>query len=105
MTNLIPNSAQPWARRLSDKLRLMFHAACDEAALSIAEQRLNQLCKHVVSPGMRPVGLERRKPESMSGACERLANLQLWKSENGDEAITQEDEAPASSSTRGRRPV
>ena len=105
MTNPTPPIAQPRTRRLSDKLRLLFHAACDEAAFSAAEQRLNQLCQHVTSPVIRPQGLERRKPESLSGACERLANLLLWKVENGVEAAARGDEDPSSSPTLGRRPV
>jgi hypothetical protein len=83
---------------------LLFHAACDKVAFSVAEQRLNQLCQHVASSAIPPVGVERRKPESLSGACERLANLLLWKAENGTKGATQDDEIPALSSMRGRRP-
>jgi hypothetical protein len=81
----------------------MFHAACDEAELSIAEQRLNHLCKHTLSPTMRPGGLERRKPENLRGACERLANLLLWQVESYAEPAAQADEDPPTRSSRGRR--
>ena len=92
MTNPTPPIAQPRTRRLSDKLRLLFHTARDEATFSAAEQRLNQLCQHVASLAIPPVGVERRKPESLSGVCERLANLLLWKAENGTDVAAQEDE-------------
>jgi hypothetical protein len=103
MTNSTPRAAQPWTRRLSDKLRLMFHAACDEAEFSIAEQRLNHLCKHIASPSMRPAVRERRKPENLGGACERLANLLLWQTVSCAEPAGQADEDPPSRSSRGQQ--
>ena len=90
MINSTPPIAPARTRRLSDKRRLLFHTACDEAAFSVAEQRLNQLCQHVASLAIPPVGAQRRKPESLSGACERLATLLLWKAENGTDAAAQE---------------
>jgi hypothetical protein len=80
MTTAPPPAARPRTRRLSDKLRLVFHAACDEAEFSVAEQRLNQLCKHTIRPSSHPTKPDRREPEDLSGVCERLANLLLWRS-------------------------
>src|ERR1700761_6003406 len=79
VTISLPPTTRSWTRRLSDKLRLAFHAACNEAEFAIAEQLLNQLCKHTRSPSVLPTGLDRRKPEDLSGVCERLANLLLWR--------------------------
>ncbi|HYZ21083.1 MAG TPA: hypothetical protein VE690_02895 [Rhodopila sp.] len=72
-----------WTRRLSDKLRLTFHTACDEADYTVAEHLLNTLCKHTVKPSVVPAEGDRRKREDLSGACERLANLLLWRAEAG----------------------
>jgi hypothetical protein len=70
-----------WTRRLSDKLRLTFHTACDEADYTTAERLLNTLCKHTVKPSVVPEDGDRRRQEDLSGACERLANLLLWRVE------------------------
>jgi hypothetical protein len=70
----------------------VFHAACDEAEFSIAEQRLNQLCKHTTPPSSHPNRLDRRKPEDLSGVSERLGNLLLWQLENRAEPAAQADE-------------
>ena len=45
----------------------------------MAEPLLNELCRQTVAPRALPGGVDRRKPENLSGACERLANLQLWR--------------------------
>ena len=47
----------------------------------MAERLLNTLCKHTVKPSVLPTEGDRRKPENLSGACERLANLLLWRVE------------------------
>ncbi len=57
---------QPWTRRLSDKLRLAFHTARDEADLWIAERLLNQMCKRTRSPSVLANGLGRCKRENLS---------------------------------------
>ncbi len=88
MTTSPPRAGQPWTRRLSDKLRLAFHTACDEATFSAAERLLNQLCKNTLSREK----LDRRKPENLSGACERLANLLLWRTERHVNSPAQLDE-------------
>jgi hypothetical protein len=92
MTTAPPPAARIWTRRLSDKLRLVFHAACDEAEFSAAEQRLNQLCKHITSPSSNPTRLDRRRPEDLSGVSERLGNLLLWQLENRAEPAAPADE-------------
>ena len=87
-----PSRSLPWTRRLTDKLRLVFHAACDEGDFSVAEQRLNQLCKQTVALPMLPSEPNRRKPEDLSGACERLSNLLLWQADKLAEPATYGDE-------------
>ena len=89
---------QPWTRRLSDKLRMAFHTACDEADPWVAERLLNQLCKHTRSPSVLPTGLDRRKAENLSGVCERLANLLLWRVDSGTEPAAQAGEDQPGSS-------
>ena len=70
-------------RRLSDKIRVAFHAACDEGAVEIAERLLDQLDKLTHRPPLLPGGVDRRQPENLAALCERLANLLLWRTEMG----------------------
>jgi hypothetical protein len=102
MTTAPTRATRIWTRRLSDKLRLVFHAACDEAEFSVAEQLLNQLHKYAASPSSHPTGLDRRSPEDLSGVSERLANLLLWHLENRAELTTQADEGWTSRPPRGQ---
>jgi hypothetical protein len=77
----IPVSAQP-ERRLSDKIRVAFHAACDEGAVEIAEHLLSQLDQLTHRPPLLlPTGFDRRRPEPLTAPAERLANLLLWQTE------------------------
>jgi hypothetical protein len=63
-------------RRLTDKLRLAIHAACDEGDTLIAERLLCVLRKHIASPSNLPIGVDCRRKESVAGPSERVANLQ-----------------------------
>jgi hypothetical protein len=65
-------------RRLSDKLRVVFHTACDEGALEHAELLLNYLDGLIHRPSRLPSGFDRRRPERLTALAERLANLLLW---------------------------
>jgi hypothetical protein len=66
------------SRRLSDKIRVAFHAACDEGAVEIAEHLLSQLDLLIHRPPLLPTGFDRRRPEHLAAPAERLANLLLW---------------------------
>jgi hypothetical protein len=68
-------------RRLSDKVRVAFHTACDEGAVEIAGHLLEQLDQLVHRPPVLPTGIDRRRPESLAAVSERLANLLLWRTE------------------------
>ena len=94
---------QPWTRRLSDKLRLAFHTACDETDLWVAERLLNQLCKRTRSPSVLPTGQDRRKSENLGGACERLANLLLWRVDSHMEPAAQAGEEQPDPSSQKRQ--
>jgi hypothetical protein len=64
-----------YTRRLSDKILLAFHAACDQGDYEIAEQLLHVLEK-MLSRRMIPPAAERRKNiESLVAAHERLWHL------------------------------
>ena len=70
-------------RRLSDKIRVAFHTACDEGAFEIAERLLNQLDALIRHPPLLPNGVDRRQPESLAALNERLINLLLWHTKSG----------------------
>ena len=70
-------------RRLSDKIRVAFHTACDEGAFEIAEHLLNQLDALIRHPPVLPNGVDRRQPESLAALNERLINLLLWHTKSG----------------------
>ncbi len=67
--------------RLSDKIRVAFHIACDDGAFELAERLLGQLDQLVHCPPVLPTGVDRRQAESLAALCERLANLLLWRTE------------------------
>jgi hypothetical protein len=66
-------------RRLSDKVRIAFHTACDEGAVEIAERLLSQLDQIIHHPWRLPAGFDRRRSESLTAPAERLMNLFLWR--------------------------
>jgi hypothetical protein len=67
--------APRYSRRLSDKILLSFHHACDQADYEIAEQLLkileNMLTRRTVSPDVN----RRKSIESLVAAHERLWHL------------------------------
>jgi hypothetical protein len=62
-------------RRLADKILVAFHAACDEHALDVADTLLTVVAKLVKAPPVLPAGFDRRAPQDVTEARERLWNL------------------------------
>jgi hypothetical protein len=71
-------------RRLSDKVLVAFHTACDEGAVEIAGLLLKQMVQLIHRPPLLPTGLDRRRTEGLAGPAERLANLLLWDTQTAD---------------------
>jgi hypothetical protein len=70
-----PQTAPRYSRRLSDKILIAFHHACDQADYDIAEQLL-QVIENLLT--RRPViadGNRRRSMETLVAAHERLWHL------------------------------
>ena len=60
-------------RRLSDKILIAFHAACDQGEFEVAERLLRVL--EMVLKRPPPEGSRRRNADSLVAAYERLWNL------------------------------
>ncbi|MBO0710194.1 MAG: hypothetical protein J2P47_02820 [Acetobacteraceae bacterium] len=61
-----------YSRRLSDKILIAFHHACDQADYEVAEQLLVVLEKMLARRPSTPDGTRRRNMESLVAAHERL---------------------------------
>jgi hypothetical protein len=71
-----PASGAPrYSRRLSDKILIAFHHACDQADLEVAEQLLHILESMLTRRPLTPDGNRRRSIESLVAAHERLWHL------------------------------
>ena len=68
-------SAPRYSRRLSDKILIAFHHACDQADFEVAEQLLHVLEMMLTRRPMAPDGTRRRNMESLVAAHERLWHL------------------------------
>jgi hypothetical protein len=68
-------SAPRYSRRLSDKILIAFHHACDQADFEVAEQLLHILEMMLTRRPLTPDGTRRRNMESLIAAHERLWNL------------------------------
>jgi hypothetical protein len=69
-------SAKPrYTRRLSDKILLAFHAACDQGDYEVAEQLLLVLEKMLSRRIIPPTAERRKNIESLVAAHERLWHL------------------------------
>jgi hypothetical protein len=69
-------SATPrYTRRLSDKILIAFHHACDQADFEVAEQLLHILEMMLTRRPLTPDGTRRRNMESLVAAHERLWHL------------------------------
>jgi hypothetical protein len=62
-------------RRLSDKILVAFHSACDQSEYEIAEQLLRILETLTTRRPMMPEGGRRRSLDVLVAAYERLWNL------------------------------
>jgi hypothetical protein len=68
-----PGAATPrYTRRLSDKILLLFHQACDQQDIEVAWELLNVLDFMAMRAPHLPIGLDRRDKESLVAAHERL---------------------------------
>ena len=70
-----PTGAPRYSRRLSDKILIAFHHACDQADFEVAEQLLHILEMMLTRRPLTPDGTRRRNMESLVAAHERLWNL------------------------------
>jgi hypothetical protein len=70
-----PNAPDPeprYTRRLSDKILIAFHHACDEGDVEVARQLLDVLEFMTGRPASLPDKKNRRAKESLVAAHERL---------------------------------
>jgi hypothetical protein len=67
--------APRYTRRLSDKILIAFHHACDQADFEVAEQLLQILEMMLTRRPLTPDGTRRRNMESLVAAHERLWHL------------------------------
>ncbi len=68
-------ATQRYTRRLSDKILIAFHHACDQTDLEIADQLLHVLENMLTRRPMIPDGNRRRSMETLVAAHERLWHL------------------------------
>lgn len=69
------SGAPRYSRRLSDKILIAFHHACDQADFEVAEQLLHILENMLTRRPYTPDGNRRRSIESLVAAHERLWHL------------------------------
>jgi len=69
------SGAPRYTRRLSDKILIAFHHACDQADFEVAEQLLHILEMMLTRRPLTPDGTRRRNMESLVAAHERLWHL------------------------------
>ena len=72
---LSPGGAPRYSRRLSDKILIAFHHACDQSDFEVAEQLLHILEMMLTRRPLTPDGTRRRNMESLVAAHERLWHL------------------------------
>ena len=68
-------AAPRYSRRLSDKVLIAFHHACDQSDFEVAEQLLHILEMMLTRRPLTPDGTRRRNMESLVAAHERLWHL------------------------------
>ena len=68
-------AAPRYTRRLSDKILIAFHHACDQSDFEVAEQLLHILEMMLTRRPLTPDGTRRRNMESLVAAHERLWHL------------------------------
>lgn len=67
--------APRYSRRLSDKILIAFHHACDQGDFEVADQLLHTLEMMLTRRPVTPDGSRRRNMESLVAAHERLWHL------------------------------
>lgn len=67
--------APRYTRRLSDKILVAFHHACDQSDFEVAECLLRVLEMMIAAPRLPLRTGERRDQEALVAACERLWQL------------------------------
>jgi hypothetical protein len=70
-----PGGAPRYSRRLSDKILIAFHHACDQSDFEVSEQLLHILEMMLTRRPLTPDGTRRRNMESLVAAHERLWHL------------------------------
>lgn len=65
-------STPRYSRRLSDKILIAFHHACDQGDFEVADQLLHVLEMMLTRRPLTPDGTRRRNMESLVAAHERL---------------------------------
>ena len=71
----IGSAAPRYSRRLSDKILIAFHHACDQADFEVAEQLLHVLESLLTDRSSGSDGNRRRSIETLVAAHERLWHL------------------------------
>lgn len=71
----VSTGAPRYSRRLSDKILIAFHHACDQGDFEVAEQLLHVLEMMLTRRPLTPDGTRRRNMESLVAAHERLWHL------------------------------
>lgn len=72
---VVVTGATRYSRRLSDKILIAFHHACDQGDLEVAEQVLHVLEMMLNRRPLSPDTSRRRNMESLVAAHERLWHL------------------------------
>jgi hypothetical protein len=67
--------ARRYTRRLSDKILIAFHQACDQRDLEVAERLLQVLEMMLARRPLTPAGNKRRNMDALVMAHERLWHL------------------------------
>jgi citrate lyase alpha subunit len=70
-----PRAVPRYSRRLSDKILIAFHHACDQGDFEVAEQLLHILEMMLTRRPLSPDGNRRKNMESLVAAHERLWHL------------------------------
>ncbi len=79
----LSSGAPRYSRRLSDKILIAFHHACDQSDLEVAEQLLGVLEMMLTRRPLTPDGSRRKNMESLVAAHERLWYLRHPKPDQG----------------------
>jgi hypothetical protein len=76
MISQISGRSPRYARRLSDKILIAFHQACDQGDVQVAGSLLSVL-EFMMTRPRRPPERERRSEQSFVAAHERLWSLRI----------------------------